>query len=397
VAKIKGADHEDRRGDGRRLLFEDKEGKPRKVFTPAWGDPAKKVAADAFVVGRVKFKEDAEGPLATVQLFLLSGKTRRLSLVSQYDARPTLRTLIESGESFQLRGFNDRRRGGTFEEVQVEEVKAASASAREIKTGKATNPVEAGTGVTTRLPDATSTSTPPPAVKDPRDLPVELVIKYDGKPQKIELLGGKAQIAEPREDQRVTFELTRKDRTTAAKYAVVLMINGLNTLGKEHRPPEKCLKWVFSPDQIQPIAITGYYPEPEKLAQLGEGKEEVFDKEQFRVSSPEESESNEVKYGEHCGQITLVIFKENPAKKEPERLLDQEFLAKKVEVVTNAEHPDDLPAEDLVSAKEQLLKQPTASRGLIEGGARSKEALRKVPLQPLDVVTSVTITYYKKP
>jgi hypothetical protein len=72
----------------------------------------------------------------------------------------------------------------------------------------------------------------------------------------------------------VSFAIKRAAKASG-RLAVVLKVNGENTLFREKLPDLQCRKWILEPNG-QPIVVRGY----QRSAQ---------DAEEFRVASPEES------------------------------------------------------------------------------------------------------------
>src|SRR5262249_13833707 len=126
-----------------------------------------------------------------------------LERVVQFTAPADAQSLIETGESFLLRGAFDAEP----EQAQAQAVQVAA----RVKEQKQDFPLQADTA------------------------PVELELLYNGQKVPLEIRGGQAQIPEPQEGQKVTFVLRRKadDKET---YGVVLKVNGENTLYRQRKP-----------------------------------------------------------------------------------------------------------------------------------------------------------------
>src|SRR5262249_53313628 len=124
-----------------------------------------------------------------------------------------------------------------------------------------------------------------------------LEILYDNRTQPFEFKDGAAQIPEPRQGQVVTLILKRK-ATDQQTYAVVLKVNGENTLGRQRLADLQCRKWIIAP-KCPPIVLRGFQMD-ENVAAM------------FRVASPAESAARAIDYGRDVGTISLTVFGEHP-------------------------------------------------------------------------------------
>ena len=305
----------------------------------AWGKH--EVAPDALLTGLVEVSPDLRTLSVTVLAF---DKENTLQKVAAFQAANDSRTLVDSGESFLLRGAFDKG------EPQIREQKAIDNAAR-VKASKVTNPLQ----------DA--------------ETPVTLDILYDGKRVPVTFRDGQALVREPREGQKVELVIRRLD-TGKQTFGVVVFVNGENTLYRQRLPAAQCSKWVLD-TQAAPIRLRGF-------------KTGVDKGEAFRVLCRAESKNNEIYYGADVGTIALVVFREKRGRP-PEKLPsdEEEDLA----AIHRGMLPSDAPRN--LGALEQQLRAD-ASRGLIGSGEQIKVETIKVKFDtdPTPVM-SATIRYYK--
>jgi len=239
----------------------------------AWGK--EDVVPDALLTGVVEVSPDLRTLSVTVLAF---DKGSDLQKVVAFKATNDSRTLVDSGESFLLRGAFDKG------EPQVREQTVLDNAAR-VKAAKARNPLQ-----------------------DP-NTPVTLDILYDGKLVPVTYRDGQALVREPEEGQKVELVIRRLDTGTETLAAVVF-VNGENTLYKQRLPAAQCTKWVLDPN-AEPIKLRGFKAEGDK----GEA---------FRVLCRAESKLNEIYYGADVGTIALVVFREKRGQKEEKLLTEDE-------------------------------------------------------------------------
>lgn len=118
------------------------------------------------------------------------------------------------------------------------------------------------------------------------DCPITLTVLYNGKP--VTMTG--TTLPEPKATDRVEFTLSNP---TEGTYAVVLLVNGENTLYQERTAPAACRKWVLGPRMS--VTIKGFQVGSDKVAP-------------FTVLPPEEPLPDAVRYGDHAGTFRLVVF-----------------------------------------------------------------------------------------
>src|SRR5262249_53957334 len=152
------------------------------------------------------------------------GRDAKAELVTALEAHTDLNTLVEAGESFNLRALV--RGNGTVDETDLlnklpDKVEATKQGQEDSKLLEQDQAVALEIHYVDR------------ATQQDRVVPVSV--------QK-----GEARIDEPTENQDVYFRLVRKD-PSKARYGVVLMVNGVSTLYEERRPPKQCTKWIIEP------------------------------------------------------------------------------------------------------------------------------------------------------
>lgn len=368
AAKIPGANHATE--EGRKKLFTDD-------YPLAWGKES--VKPDAFLTGIVAVTPDLRQMTVGILVFDREGKSLE-KVVPAFNAPTSAFLMNEMGESFVLRGAFDSANVN----VEAAQEKAIEAAA-EVKTKEATHP----------LVDTAS--------------PVSLEVYYDDRPAKIEFRDGKAFVPEPEEGQRVML-LLKKPAASQQRFAVVLKVNGENTLEREKMRDVDCHKWIL--DSVSPqIRVLGF--------QMNDDLSE-----EFRVLSREESKANEMHYGADVGTISMVVFREkgapstqvatntpgnppapnnpkpetknNPPADLPADLPNDE--AEDVAALTRGLLPKEQP-KNLAALKHQLReggRKAADTRGLIVQGRTTVNRTRTLQFQadPTPVM-SATLIYYK--
>jgi hypothetical protein len=267
AATIPGASHVT--AAGRQLLF-------TGDYPLAWGN--EKVKADAFLTGVVVVPADL-GEM-TIGILAFDPKSETLEkAVPVFTARTAPSQLPEMGESFTLRG--------AFDKGSVNVVKPATPKP------EAPPPESSPASVVEEAAKVRAEGAKHP-LQDPA-APVALDVFYDGVPARIDFRDGKAFLAEPQEGQQVTLGL-RRTATAQGRLAVVLKVNGENTLFRQKLPDLDCRKWILEPN-APPIAVIGY--------QLDTGVAEAF-----RVLSQAESQASAMNYGSDVGMISVTVFRE---------------------------------------------------------------------------------------
>ena len=193
--------------DGRKACFEGR-------YELAWGTGD--VEPGAFITGRAVIA----GDLKTITLHMDQfGKDGKLTCAVEPITVPvTRRTLVEAGYSYVLKPEKTRELRGargsattSDDTVKISELEQSAATTALLAVRPA--------GVKFTAEDALKES------------PVQLICKFGGRT--IEVKGD--QLPEPGENDKVTFHL--KNRDAEATYAVVLKVNGRNTLFREEAEP----------------------------------------------------------------------------------------------------------------------------------------------------------------
>lgn len=353
AAKIQGANHLTQLG--RQKLF-------TRSYQLGWGEG--RVEADAFLTGDVTL--DSDGRQITIAILMFDRGGEALVKIAEFTASITPSILTDAGASFVTRGMQDE------------------------------------TGRVNYLPEVI------PAAKVLQYGPVALEIKYDGTPVQPAFRGEEMLIPAPRPGQRVELVL-RKDDATDARYGVVLMVNGLNTLYRERLPARQCRKWVLSL-QTPSITVQGF--------QVDDRKSDQFAVVLAPMLKPVgEPKPNAIDFGPDVGRLTLEVYRQQaePGRDRVEVPADAEAR----DVVTIARSAPEMFHEPRpktsVGLKSRLhnagaarrdrgdgwepdLKMPEkpGENGIIVPGVRIDQRIRNVEFQadPTPVM-SATITYYQ--
>lgn len=315
-----------------------------------------KKEADAFLTGVVQVHDDNRHVTVGILCFDRNGGGL-VKACGVFEADLDASSLSEMGESFTLRGIFD---GGTTQQTFKEDQKQ-----------KQQQVLSAAAKVKTQL-----TSFP---LSDPSS-PVTLEIRYDGRLKNVEMRDGQAFVAEPGEGQKVELFLVRNP-SAKGRVAVVLKVNGENTLSRQTFSDIECSKWVLSPEYTR-TAVKGFQVDGNQT-------------EKFTVLSRAEGARQAVNYGRNYGQIQMTVFKELTG---PKPLAtfdeDEEDLVAMLRGVRPSE-----PSRDLSALKGKIRaasKVQPQHRGPMVAGERAENKTRKVKFEadPTPVM-AVTITYYK--
>jgi hypothetical protein len=289
IAEKQIADADHRTPAGRKAFFTVR-------YPAAFGD--RKVAADGFVVGTCSFAADLTSATLELSVFDRTGKLDKL--VESWTVSPDPQMLGEARFSYTLPP-----------PLRKAVVSGQPVSARDVQAS-----------VTIPAEKTAARSFAPLA-----DCPVNWQVRYNGKP--VTPVGNT--LPEPGEDDRVSFVLTNR---TADTYAVVLMVNGENTLYQERQDVFRCRKWVLEPNTE--TVVSGFQTEEQSAVP-------------FQVLKPEAGAADAVRYGENAGTFRLVVYAGK---------------------VTDSPPKDDQPADDraLVMAARGTAKpvgiKPQSLRGL---------------------------------
>ncbi len=342
AAKISGANHLTE--EGRAPLF-------TAEYPLAWGRG--KVTPDLFISGVIELAEDYKRMNVGISAF---GKSGKLELVTQFQANPTVKDVIAAGGSFSRGAFDGAATGAGDSTSDTTLQVAAVENASRVMSRLAQHPLQ-----------------------NPR-LPVVLEIRYDNQLQSVEFNGGEARVKEPNAGQKVTFVLRRRDAADKRRYAVVLKVNGENTLYRQRLDDLACRKWVLEPGE-RPLTIDGF--------QLSETETQMF-----KVLSKAASEARAMDYGADVGTFSFVVFTEQGSAPSDtgEQLLDDE--GEDLAILQQGTLPDE-PPDSLDVLKQRLLK--TASRGLVAEGETKAGATRQVTFDcAATPLFAGTIIYYHR-
>ncbi|MBW3597720.1 MAG: hypothetical protein KY475_10640 [Planctomycetes bacterium] len=343
AAKTPGAAHTS--ADGRSRLFAAK-------YPLAWGSPPPQVTPDAFITGIVVVSPDLRDMSVGILAFDRAGKELE-RIVPVFKADVGIDALAELGESYALRGAFD---GGDTQMTEEQTKEVLVTTALKVKEQQTTHPLA-----------------------DPQR-PVLLEAAYNGRPVSIEFRGGEAFLPEPQEGEQVVLTLRHNPGVKAERLAVVLKVNGENTLFRQRKRDIDCRKWILEPG-APPIVIRGYQKSDKTY-------------EAFRVLSAAESREREIHYGADVGMISLTVFREAvPEDLPPPDLLseeDEDLLA-----MMRGGFPEK-PAETLGALKAQLRSGSMLRGGLIESGAEEKGGIRIVEFEPDPTpIMTAAIRYYE--
>jgi hypothetical protein len=245
--------------DGRRALFVSK-------YELAWSRD--RVEPGGFLTGVATFSQDLATVTLRLQVFDKSGAIEDVAGTVSGPTNPEM--LAQAGFSYALAPARQKAL------VAGDPPPTRDAQKREI--------VEQ---VAKSVEKPKAVEVPPPPPPSPlADCPIKLTVLYNGKP----VAPSGTVLPEPGSTDRVEFTLSNP---TSGTYAVVLLVNGENTLYQERTAPAACRKWVLGPGMSVPVR--GFLVGPDKVAP-------------FTVLPPEEPLPDAVRYGDHAGTFRLVVF-----------------------------------------------------------------------------------------
>lgn len=349
AAEIPGASHLS--AAGREKLFS-------QEYPLAWGD--EKVVPDAFLTGVAVISDDLR--TMTIGILGFDKTSESLFPIAKFQATPDLEDLLDSGESFTVRGvFDDGSLSMSQEDRKDKATEEAFTTSLEVKQ------------------ETDSTSSPKESKIHPlaaSDAAIELEIRYDNQVQKIEFRDGAAFVPEPQEGQKVFLIIRRKSNDK--RLGVVLKVNGENTLGRETVTDSQAKAWVLEPDRKE-WGFQGYYNTANNTM------------EPFKVLSQAESKIKEIDYGEFAGSISVSLFPEQKVKPAiSTKLLTDE--GEDFQILTQGDFPAEKPS-NLGALKQQLAQN--ATRGLISNGEAVGQTLNttKFVKDSIPIMTA-TVKYY---
>jgi hypothetical protein len=319
-----------------------------RSYPLAWGEA--EVRPDAFVSGVVLFDADMREMHVALQMFTAAKPD--LQPLAAFRAVPTPAELIDAAASFHTRGLFD---GGRTEPSESKTKEAAAKQASAVLAGQAQHPQV-----------------------DP-EAPVLLTVLRNGQPVPVEFSAGIARIPEPSEGDDIAIRIDRRQADDTRRYALVLKVNGENTLFRERLPAADCRKWLMNASQ-RSMVIEGY----QTSADL---------REKFKVLSQSESRAKSFSYGEDSGLISLTVFAEKTGVPAAEPG-DTEGVDEDFALLANARYGQ-TPRPSLGALKFAFRK--SAGRGVLDGGKQETNRTVEVPFQFYPVpLMSTTIVYYQR-
>jgi hypothetical protein len=314
-------------------------------YALAWGTDDEPIKADAFVTGVVQLSPDLATTTVRVQAF---GKDHpEPTEVCRFEVPTDARTLTESGRSYRLRGTSPAKNDEPADVAQQTEA------------GKTKHPLDG--------PD------------------VQWDIYYDNVKVPVVVKSGKATVKGPQAGQAVRFEVHNKGKK---RCGVVLRVNGENTLYREKLPSYMCQMWILDPGES--ADVRGFQSDENTAAG-------------FKVLSPEESEKEEVNYGEHAGTFSMEVFH---ARSTATPVVTEDPRVKAVEAgVLPADKPIKLqslqqkvvePFNKTQKVSKGLRQTSGANKdGIVVGGQAVQSLTERVPFEcgPTPVL-SATVRYY---
>jgi hypothetical protein len=212
--------------------------------------------------------------------------------------------------------------------------------------------------------------------------PVKWTVLYNNKPVSV---NGNT-VPEPAAIDAVAFHLHNPGPGT---YAVVLLVNGENTLYAERQSPLMCRKWVLPPGSE--VTIRGFQVGADKVSP-------------FAVMSPEEADADAVRYGEHVGTYRLVVYHGNttstpPADTGTAKLNSDDATALSIARTRGATRPDGVKPQSLKALQADLrgrAQSGEGSRGYVGKGKTTEtfetQAVYFVP-SPDTPVSDISLRY----
>lgn len=238
-------------------------------YPPTFGKP--KVKAAALIAGTAVPSADLKTLAMKLRVCGPDGELTDLSDEWAVDLDPAL--LGEAGKSYALPPVT-RKALVTGEKVKPEAVQQAAAETQMVVAG----PNEP------KKPDAPARRRPNPALDA---CPVKWEVRYGDDKQEVD--GDR--LPEPTEKTDVTFVLTNPSADET--FAVVLLVNGENTLYQERQAVAKCRKWVLEPRTE--TAVSGFQTEKKKAVK-------------FTVVPPDDRLADGVRDSADLGLFRLVVF-----------------------------------------------------------------------------------------
>jgi hypothetical protein len=345
--KLLMANH--RTEDGRKAFFVRK-------YELAWSRD--RVDASGFVTGVATFSPDLRKLTIKLQVFDKSGKIE--DIAGEVSAATNPEMLAQAGFSYALSPARQKAL-----------VAGDPPPTRDVQTREIVEQVAKGTA-----PPPKSVAAPPAPLAS---CPIKWTVLYGGQPVAIT---GNA-VPEPKAADRVEFVLSNPTQGT---YAVVLLVNGENTLYQERVAPAACRKWVLAPGSS--VTIRGFQTSADTVAP-------------FEVLLPGQPIPDAVRYEEHAGTFRLVVFHgkmtdvnpaDNMAKLKPE---DAATLAR----TRGGTRPDGIKPQTLQALQADLRGRfgTDGARGyVVKGGATEKFETKSVyfAASPELPVADISLRYF---
>jgi hypothetical protein len=318
------------------LMADQRKGLFELRYPLAWGKD--RVSVDAFLTGVVQLDRDFRKTTVAIESF--DRKDAELQQIVKFTVDTDRSILSDAGETFSLvkRNMGLSQRGDELDEAAVK-------NAAERSDGKASKNT------------------------DPVEQVLDLGIYYDGNKQEIKTeADGNRRVAGPPDGKPVWFTVKNK---TKDRLAIVLRVNGVNTLHKEgpEKQVDQCTKWVLDPDTL--YSIKGFYLRDNRV-------------EEFKVQSPAGLTSLDP---QKLGLIEVAVFQKGEDK--------DPLTSKRISLrgLTAEQSPDTFK-----ELKELVFKaaQPRpAFKGLImPGETKPGQEIKEVKVEDLNYAGSMTIRYF---
>ncbi len=326
--------------EGRKAFF-------RTKYDLAWS--TQKVVPGGFVTGLITLSDDLKSMSLRLRGFDKTGEISDLPIEIKLPTNP--RILAEAGYSYTI----------SLEKQKI------LVTGDEPKTFSQQEKLVTDDVVRTALKQTPTTTAEPKEPFDPlKNCPVKLTVKYNG--EAVPIRGNT--VSEPKEADKVSFVLDNQADTT---YAVVLLVNGENTLYRERGASWAARKWVLPPKTT--ITVSGFQTAGNKS-------------EPFKVLSPEESDAESVNYGEHAGTFRMVVYRGELTEGDPEADRKKKYSEEDLGLVAIAR------GGKISGAKPQTLR---ALQAELRGREKNGEGGRGLIVKGGNSETSVVTKVYFKP
>jgi hypothetical protein len=347
----------------------------------SWGnrkDQTKRgwVTPSAFIVGTAKLNKALTEVTVALQSFGPDGKPKDLG--KPITVAASRRTLVEAGFSYALTKANapalfDGARGGKAKSEGVSQFKPVDEEASIKDLVVRNDPVR---------PEAAKT----PTLLSLEECPVKLKIIYND--EEVPAVAG--QVREPKEGDKVRFVLENTDPDPKAVYAVVLKVNGKNTIFSEDAEASYCLKWIL--EHGQKLEVKGFQVDNENYAP-------------FVVKSDKESKAEADVYGDLAGTVRMVVYRGEQVTEDPSILEKKNVPLNTMAMNAISRGARGLKAKEdppgSLAALKSLLKnreeQPEGARGMmVKGDKVEKGNIEKIHFLTLPTVgvADITLRYY---